>query len=387
MVFVEQTDARIVLDGQQVVFAGRLASMTRSEAAELVVAQGGACTQTPSRRTRYVVVGQDRADPDRPSRELERARRLRQEGHPVEILAESEFFSRCVVGDDDTPQLYTTAQLARVLGVSGSRVRFWANTGLLKPVRAIHRLSYFSFGQVALARRLNELFEAGLPPRKIRETLRRLKDWCDDVGCSIDRLSFEVDGANVQIRSENGELMEPGGQLLFDFCGDDAQDAEVIVHSPFRGAADMLQRALDYEDSGRLEEAERIYRELLHKIGPEPEFCFNLGNILYGLGAMGEAIERFSQAVEFDPDYAEAWNNLGNVYAEIGRATDAIRAYEAALQVAPDYADAHFNLADTLYHEGRTHEAVLHWRAYLKVDPSSEWAERARDRLRRHEQE
>jgi superkiller protein 3 len=103
--------------------------------------------------------------------------------------------------------------------------------------------------------------------------------------------------------------------------------------------------------------------------------------VLYLLGRLEAAIERFRQAVELDPEYAEAWNNLGNALAEAGRIAGAIYALRQALEIAPHYADAHYSLAEALEEHGRCHEAQPHWKAYLRQEAVGERADYARHRL------
>ena len=47
------------LEGKRVAVAGRLASMTRAEAAELIVAHGGIVARTVTRSPTIVIVGRD----------------------------------------------------------------------------------------------------------------------------------------------------------------------------------------------------------------------------------------------------------------------------------------------------------------------------------------
>nr|HMQ20943.1 tetratricopeptide repeat protein [Planctomycetota bacterium] len=101
----------------------------------------------------------------------------------------------------------------------------------------------------------------------------------------------------------------------------------------------------------------------------------------FALDREGEAMQRYLQAIEIDPDYIEAWNNLGNVLSIQGQLEDAVAAYSQALTIEQDYADAHCNLADTLDQLGRSGEAREHWQRYLELDPDSNWAERVRERL------
>src|SRR5271166_2074591 len=82
------------LTGEIVTFAGKLSSMTRAEAAELIRSRGGAVTRTVNKRTSIVVVGKESWPPRKDGRvatELSRARRLQNSGKRLTIYHETEF--------------------------------------------------------------------------------------------------------------------------------------------------------------------------------------------------------------------------------------------------------------------------------------------------------
>ncbi len=88
----------------------------------------------------------------------------------------------------------------------------------------------------------------------------------------------------------------------------------------------------------------------------------NLGFILaspgYSQKAINEAIYHFQQAVDLNPDYAEAQNNLGNLLSKTGRAKEAEEHFRQALRVKPDYPEAQQTLGDLLLKTGRSQEAI-----------------------------
>ena len=86
------------------------------------------------------------------------------------------------------------------------------------------------------------------------------------------------------------------------------------------------------------------YREALLQDGPHPDVCFNLANVLYGLGQKQQAAERYHQALELDQQFAQAWNNLGNVLADLGQIEEALRAFRKAIHLDPQIASARRNL-------------------------------------------
>ena len=146
-------------------------------------------------------------------------------------------------------------------------------------------------------------------------------------------------------------------------------------------AEQLFQRAVAAEDAGQWQLAQQLYEGALSAGGPDPETCFNLGNVLYELDQKRAAAERYREAVAQDAEYVESLNNLGNALAETGWLNDAVHAYRRALELEPSYADAHSNLAETLVYLGRYDEARRHWTAYLDLDPHSSWATAIRELL------
>ena len=143
----------------------------------------------------------------------------------------------------------------------------------------------------------------------------------------------------------------------------------------------LFQRGVAAEDAGQWKLAQQFYEGALSAGGPDPETCFNLGNVLYELDQKRAAAERYREAVALDGEYVESLNNLGNALAETGWLNDAVHAYLRALQLEPSYADAHSNLAETLVYLGRYEQARRHWTAYLDLDPHSSWATAIRELL------
>ena len=78
-------------------------------------------------------------------------------------------------------------------------------------------------------------------------------------------------------------------------------------------------------EAGRLEEAQRVYREALRESEPDPTLLFNLGVLLEDASRNEEAIEAYQQALGEDPDFADAHYNLARLYEVVGKPQHAIR--------------------------------------------------------------
>ena len=67
------------------------------------------------------------------------------------------------------------------------------------------------------------------------------------------------------------------------------------------------------------------------------------GNAFYAVTEFEQAVERYSQALEVDPNLAAAYYNRANAQARLEQNIDARRDYDRALELAPDDADVYVN--------------------------------------------
>jgi tetratricopeptide (TPR) repeat protein len=305
---------------------------------------------------------------------------------------------------DATPisLLYTPAMLAELLGVPVAVVRRWHGRGLIVPEFEVRRLSYFDFQEVAVARRLAQLWAAGVSPREIERKVAALARLLPGVPRPLADLSVSVEGKHVLLRQGEG-VIEPGGQLRMDFDageippeearppglsarGSDDAAATIPIRPPEdlpATAGEMCRLASELEEDGQLAAAAELYRAAMAAAGPTPETCFQLAELLYRLGDLAGARERYYMAIELDEDYVEARANLGCVLAQTGQRELAVAAFEGALRYHGGYADVHYHLARTLDEMGRPDEARQHWQTFLAMAPSSPWAEEAGVRLQK----
>ncbi len=383
----------ITLQGQRVVFVGKLGGMTRRDAKNLVRDQGGVPVDRLTPDVNLIVIGADELPLneenllDEPIRELAAADKL-------EVISETELWRRLGLFDAESSlRLYTPAMLAELLHVPVSIIRRWHRRQLIVPVREVRRLPYFDFQEVATARQLAELLAAGASPDAVERKLEELARYVPDVERPLAQLSVIVQGQQLLLRQGEG-LIEPGGQLRIDFDALDRQ-VETPDMAPLRQVTlplpgdnllstdpqALLSAAAQCEDEGQLEAAADLYRAAMAAGGPQAETCFQLAELLYRLGDTHGARERYYMAIELDEDYVEARANLGCVLAETGQLELAVAAFQGALSFHSDYPDVHYHLARTLDDLKQGKEAEQHWREFLLLAPSSPWSDEARNRL------
>ncbi|HTV49458.1 MAG TPA: tetratricopeptide repeat protein, partial [Phycisphaerae bacterium] len=164
-----------------------------------------------------------------------------------------------------------------------------------------------------------------------------------------------------------------------------------------------MKLALQHHQTGRLAEAEQLYRQILAcepnnpealnllgvvlsqkgqnqtaleliiraiEINPQASnYHNNLGQILLSLRRLDEAIGAYSKALQLKPDDPELLNNLGNALNNSGRHEDAISAFNRALQFKSDYATAHYNLGNALRALGQTDATIASYHKALQINP------------------
>jgi tetratricopeptide (TPR) repeat protein len=400
MTLMADGDPRFLAD-KRVAFVGKLGGVTKREAQQLVRQYGGTAAEKLSGDVDLVVVGADELPlVDQDELLNEETRRAAAEGR-LEIISETLLWQRLglVESEQNVRRLYTPAMLAELLDVSVVTIRRWRRRGLIVPAREVRRLPYFDFQEVATARRLAQLLAAGASPAAVEKQLAELSRFVPEVQRPLAQLSVIVEGRQLLLRQGEG-LIEPGGQMRFDFEALEQESEQAVEtgeprstvsledyfaqHAQPPSADEMLAFAGQLEDEGHLEQAVEMYRVFLSAVGPVPEICFQLAELLYRLGDVSAARERYYMAIELDENFVEARANLGCVLAESGQFELAVAAFEGALRYHEDYPDAHYHLARTLDDTDRREDAERHWDRFLELAPNSPWADEARLRLERN---
>jgi tetratricopeptide (TPR) repeat protein len=345
-----------------VAFTGRLACMTRAEAFEVVRQRGGTPSETVTKQTKLLIVGElgwPLLDDGRPSNKLSRAT-----AYGIPVANERRFLEW--IGKaipDSVHKTYSTDQIAALSKLSGDMILKFAQLGLLD-----ERDGRFGFRDLASARQIAKLLADGVRLSEIIRGVSQIRKWLPEVGLANVRLHA---GASFSLEVEqSGGRTDQHGQFV------------LAVDSSQNNPDDLFEQAQSAEEAGDITEAERLYRILMKSDPTDASAPFNLGNLLRASARNVEAEAALRAATRIDPTFADAWYNLGDLLDEQGRVEAAIDCLRTALRVAPDYADAMFNLALMLQRKNQYAEAADYWRRYLASDGQSDWAVRARRSLK-----
>ena len=381
------------LAGHLVVFTGKLSSLGRKDARELVTRLGGSTADDVNAKTTMVVIGAEGFGPTgsadeapvdvvlgssrvvrEKSNKLKRAEELNAQpgvSRPIRILTEEEFCRLAGVPTPDTLKRQYHALrdvLARYRALREDHLRYLVKCGVLRPVLRTNADTFFAFPDLATIKQANEGLVQGSSFRSVVRTL---------IAARQGQLEFDfrLEAAPAKIITlRRPETARPQAAAKSAIDGNAAMRDTALAEEYFRAAS-----ALDEGDDSTQEEAAVAYRKALELDPYLVAALINLANIHYSRDELAEAQALYERAIGLESDFFEAHFNLGNIYHDLGRFPEAQVCYNEALRLNPFYADAHFYLAVTFEKMGLSQDARPHWRSYQQLAPQGEWVELARE--------
>lgn len=134
---------------------------------------------------------------------------------------------------------------------------------------------------------------------------------------------------------------------------------------------DAMDLAMNYQQTGRLPEAENIYRKLLREQPNNSRTYVNLGFILRSRGQIDEAVTCYRKALALNSYQADVYNDLGSALQAKGQIDEAIICYLKTLEIDPDHATALYNLGSAYQMKGLPEEAIASYRKAAGYRPSA----------------
>ena len=270
---------------------------------------------------------------------------------------------------------YTVADVAQLLKLAPAQVRAFARDGFLSPGRGPRGDLRFSFQDLVVLRAAKDLAAARIPARRIRRTLKRLRQDLPR-GRSLAELRITAEGERIVVRDGETAWNPDSGQVVIDFhVRDLATRAAPIARRTARAAQ---AAAADYDADGWYElgleleavapqEARDAYRRALELDPHHADAHVNLGRLLQEKNLTEEAETHYRAALAASPAHATAWFDLGTALEDLRRASDAVDAYRRAIHADRRMADAHFNLARLYEKAGKKAAALRHLGIYQRL--------------------
>ncbi len=380
----------VYFTGQHVFFTGKLSSISRQEAFELVKRFGGVVCKEMSTKTTLLVVGADGFsnatgcssdfihgdNRNEKTNVLKQAEALNNRSpNQVRILSEDEFCELCGLRTiSSLEKRYHNVKSIRELYplINESRLRYLDTCGLIRPVaHTDDNETYYRFLDIVVVKRIHDLLRQGQPFRKIVRRMLVAQDG-----------QLVLDFSAVRDESHRAKVVALRYGKANKIFLEEYQDSLTEFENPQTAVAARFfleGSELDEGSHTEKERAQSAYRKALLLDPNLVPAIVNLANIHYASDELVEAQALYARALQIDPDCFEAYFNLGNIHHDLGRHDEALECYSEALRLNPNYADAHFYIAVTLEKMGRSADSKLHWQRYQHLAPDGEWVDLAKE--------
>ncbi|RUU53895.1 tetratricopeptide repeat-containing sulfotransferase family protein, partial [Mesorhizobium sp. M2C.T.Ca.TU.002.02.1.1] len=130
-----------------------------------------------------------------------------------------------------------------------------------------------------------------------------------------------------------------------------------------------MQKALQFHQAGRRQEAEALYRQVLGQQPNHAAALHFLGLLLHQTGRSEEGLDLIEQSVTLQPENADFLNNMGTVMRDLGRVAAAIDFFRGAVDIRPDQLAARDNLGSSLTQLGQFDAAEEIYRGTIGRNP------------------
>jgi tetratricopeptide (TPR) repeat protein len=302
-------------------------------------------------------------------------------------------------------ELYSVRDVARILAIQESRLRYWTQTGFVGPTVRKGGRFYYTFCDLVAVKSAKDLLAADIPLQKARKAVECLKKVLPAGTHPASRLRVCSDGETIVALKDDVAFEPVSGQVVMAFTlpsfgehisevlamprvdpGSPSAAPQEITDSPTEAnggstAYRQFGEACAAMDRDELDVAEHLFRQAIDLEPHMAAALTNLGNLVYRQGELVEARTLYECALEHDPNQPEARYNLANLLEDLGETDMAIVELRKVCAAAPEFADAHYNLGLMLAQVGGASQAKHYLERYLELDAASEWAAHARSYL------
>jgi tetratricopeptide (TPR) repeat protein len=163
------------------------------------------------------------------------------------------------------------------------------------------------------------------------------------------------------------------------------EEAAMMSHKIWKGDPSCLEDWLEWKSRCEATENPALtltcYEELSAVQPLSAELLVDWGRTSAAAGRTPNAIKYFTEAINLDPTYANAYFNCGDLLFRTGMVEQAAQIYAAGLSLVPEHADGWFMLGNSLAHSGSEDEALKAFDKVLMLDPHHSKAQHNRNLL------
>lgn len=228
---------------------------------------------------------------------------------------------------------------------------------------------------------------------KSRETemaekfLRRAMELAPDFAKPQEDLGLLLEGSGRLEEAvpvlQNATRLDPESELGFMALGralaglgrGDEADAAFEAAFELNPLRKKLAYAAEHHKAGRIEDAEKSYREILEARPNHIDSLRFLAGIVASKDRVEEAELLLRHAIKLAPDFTLAHMDLGSLLSEAHRHAEAVSCFERACDLEPSKPRPQFMLASSLAQSGKTFEATDAYRRVIELrrDHAGAW--------------
>ncbi|WP_127105882.1 tetratricopeptide repeat protein [Pararhodobacter zhoushanensis] len=131
----------------------------------------------------------------------------------------------------------------------------------------------------------------------------------------------------------------------------------------------LLQQLADPDEEGWMRVERQVLRAWSQSGSATIDYLFQRGQTALQAGQADEAIDHFSAVIDYDPEFAEAWNGRATAYFLANRMGQSLADIEQVLRLNPHHFGALAGLAMILESLERPEDALAAYEASLAINP------------------
>src|SRR3954468_18042764 len=114
--------------------------------------------------------------------------------------------------------MFSSKEVAQIVGLQESRVRYWAQTGFVGPSAKSGGKHVYTFQDLVGVKTAKELLDRGLTVQRVRKNLDALREQLPHVERPLAQLRIVSDGDRLVVLDEATRFEPTTGQLVMDFA-------------------------------------------------------------------------------------------------------------------------------------------------------------------------
>jgi len=142
------------------------------------------------------------------------------------------------------------------------------------------------------------------------------------------------------------------------------------VRQQIRNITFLLQTALRHHQTGRLDDARKLYEQVLRVQPKNHDALHLLGLIVAAQEDLQRGMRLVRQAIGFFPRFPGALNDLAGLLLDCQRPAEALTYCDKAIALQPNYAEAFNNRGNALHSLNRDEEALVSYDRAIALKPA-----------------